>query len=68
MRSEGRLKYKKVLGSRNPSDALTKYMPGTLMDTHLKSIGADLRGGRAASAPTIDNIEPFITYEVIKKV
>ena len=68
VRSEGRLNYKKVLGSRNPSDALTKYMPGVLMEQHLKVIGAEARGGRAESAPTIDSVEPYTIVEIQKKV
>ena len=68
VRGEGRLAYKKVLGSRNPSDALTKYMPGTLMDVHLQCIGAEFRGGRADSAPTIDSVEPFTVCETLKRV
>jgi hypothetical protein len=68
VRSEGRLNYKKVLGSRNPADALTKYVPGVLMDKHMETIGVEVRGGRASSAPTIDNVEPFTTRVVEKKV
>ena len=54
---EGRLSYKKVLGSRNPADALTKYMPGPLMSQHMTTLGLEARGGRADSAPTIDTLE-----------
>ena len=54
---EGRLSYKKVLGSRNPADALTKYMPGPLMNQHMTTLGLEARGGRAESAPTIDALE-----------
>ena len=48
-RAEGRLKYKKVLGSRNPSDALTKYMGSPLMLQHAQTLGLEFRGGRAES-------------------
>jgi hypothetical protein len=68
VRSEGRLNYKKVLGSRNPSDALTKYMPSVLMEKHLEVIGAEARGGRAESAPTIDIVEPVTMQEKTKSV
>ena len=54
---EGRLSYKKVLGSRNPADALTKYMSGPLMSQHMTTLGLEARGGRAESAPTIDELE-----------
>ena len=59
VRSEGRLGYKKVLGSRNPSDALTKFMPGPLLDEHMATVGLDVRGGRADTAPTLDVIEAY---------
>ena len=38
VRAEGRLGYKKVLGSRNPADALTKYMASPLMDQHVATV------------------------------
>ena len=36
-----RLSCKKVLGSRNPSDVLTKHVASTLFDQHLVTIGAE---------------------------
>ena len=56
VRSTGRLSYKKVLGTMNPSDVLTKHVPGELLDAHLKTLGMELRGGRADAAPTLDAI------------
>ena len=56
-RAEGRLQYKKVLGSRNPADALTKYMPGVLMDQHITTVGLKFQDGRAESAPELNNLE-----------
>ena len=38
------------------------------MDTHMQTIGVEIRGGRASSAPTIDNVEPFTNRIVEKKV
>ena len=58
-RSEGRLKYRKVLGSRNPADGLTKYMTSVLLDQHVKTIGLDWRDGRAETAPGLCEIQPF---------
>ena len=58
-RAEGRLRYKKVLGSRNPADSLTKYMPATLMDQHVETIGLEFRGGRADSAPSLNSVEAY---------
>ena len=46
--------YKTVLGTLNPSDVLTKHVPGDLLDAHLKSLGMEVRGGRAGVAPTLD--------------
>ena len=60
--------YKKVLGSRNPADALTKYMPSTLMDQHVETVGLEIRGGRADSAPGLDNVEPYTEMNKMKKV
>ena len=59
VRAEGRLSYKKVLGSRNPADALTKYMAGTLMDQHVATVGMEFRGGRADSAPELNLVEAY---------
>ena len=55
----GRLAYKKVLGSRNPADILTKHVASTLLDQHLVTVGAEVRGGRAESAPTLDDIQMY---------
>ena len=65
-RAEGRLHYKKVLGSRNPADSLTKYMPATLMDQHMSTIGLEFRGGRAESAPSLNSVEAY-TEELREK-
>ena len=60
--------YKKVLGSRNPADALTKHMAGTLMDQHIATVGMEARGGRADSAPTIDSVEAYTEGWLNKRV
>ena len=59
VRCTKRLKYKKVLGTRNPADLLTKHVPGELLNAHLITLGVEFRGGRAESAPTLDNIEAY---------
>ena len=56
-RSTGRLSYKKVLGTANPSDVLTKHVPGDLLDTHLKTLNLEVRDGRAETAPTLASLE-----------
>ena len=56
VRSTGRLSYKKVLGTLNPADVLTKHVPGDLLDVHLRTLGLEIRGGSAESAPSLDNL------------
>ena len=60
-RVTGRLAYHKVLGSKNPSDVLTKHVPGDLLDKHLETIGARIAGGRAETAPEICALESWVT-------
>ena len=67
-RVEGRLKYAKILGGRNPADALTKYMPSTLLDQHLKTVGLESRGGRAESAPELNAVTPYTERKALKIV
>ena len=62
-RVTGRLKYHKVLGTKNPADVLTKHVPGELLDRHLETIGARLATGRAESAPEISSVESRV-FEV----
>ena len=65
VRSTGRLGYKKVLGTMNPSDICTKHVPGDLLDAHLRTLGMELRGGRAEVAPTLDSVTAeYIVTEV----
>ena len=48
--------YKKLQGTLDLSDVLTKHVPGDLLDAHLKSLGVEVRGGRAGAAPTLDSL------------
>ena len=59
VRSTGRLAYHKVLGSRNPADILTKHVPAELLNAHVTTLGLELRGGRAETAPTLDALEAW---------
>ena len=68
VRATGRLSYKHVLGSRNPSDILTKHVASTLYDQHLTTVGVEVRGGRADSAPTLDEIPPYDESAAFKEV
>ena len=56
VRKSGRVKYKKVLGAKNPADLLTKYMISELSRQHLETMSVSLKGGRAETAPTLDSM------------
>ena len=60
VRVSGRLAYRKVLGTKNPSDVLTKHVPGELLERHIESMGMDARGGRASSAPELNSVESLV--------
>jgi len=60
VRVAGRIVYRKVLGAKNPADLMTKHMSAELSGQHLRTLNMDIEGGRAASAPTLDNIESFV--------
>ena len=60
VRVAGRLHYKKVLGTKNPSDVLTKHVPGELLERHLEVTGAEPRGGRAETAPELNSMESVV--------
>ena len=56
-RISGRITYKKVLGEKNPSDLLTKYMTADLSRRHLETIHAEFAEGRAETAPEIGSAD-----------
>ena len=49
--------YHKVLGTKNPSDILTKHVPAELLDRHLGTMGVQVQDGRAESAPELNTME-----------
>ena len=57
VRSTGRPAYRKVLDTLKPADILTKYVPGELLDAHMKTLDVEVRSGRAEAAPTLDQVE-----------
>ena len=57
VRVTGRLAYRKVLGTKNPADVLTKHVPSELLDRHLETLGTELQGGRAQAAPELNSLE-----------
>jgi len=60
VRIAGRITYKKVLGSKNPADLLTKHMTAELSQQHLTTLNQVIVGGRAESAPTLSSVESFV--------
>ena len=52
-RISGRLAYHKVLGTKNPADVLTEHVLGELLERHLETLGAEMRGGRSELAPKL---------------
>ena len=60
VRVAGRITYKKVLGSKNPADLLTKHMTAELSQQHLTTLNQVTVGGRAESAPTLSSVESFV--------
>ncbi len=51
---DGTFELRKVLGSENPADLMTKHLTGSARVPHLlRLFGCELRGGRAESAPTL---------------
>ena len=60
VRATNRLKYLKVLGSKNPADVLTKHVPAELLGRHLEATGMAATGGRAAAAPELHSVESAV--------
>ena len=58
----GRLKYWKVLGSKNPVDILTKHVPGELLEKHLETLNVEVRNGRADSAPELNSVVELLQW------
>ena len=58
----GHLAYKKVLGTKNPSDVLTKHVPADLLSRHLETMGVAARGGRAEAALELNSLESVVSW------
>ena len=56
VRVSGRIVYKKILGSKNPADLMTKHMTSELAHKHLETLNMSISGRRARTAPTIDSL------------
>ena len=60
VRVSGRLQYRKVLGTKNPSDVLTKHVPADLLERPIETMGMTLPGGRAERAPELNSLESVV--------
>ena len=50
VQDNGDLRFRKVKGTENPADVITKYLPNHEIQKYLKMVGMDTRGGRADSS------------------
>ena len=60
VRCTKRLRYRKVLGTKNPADALTKHINCELLGRHMAEFGLYSEEGRAEIAPTIDDVSEYV--------
>ena len=60
VRVSGRIQYKKMLGTKNPADRLSKHVNAELARQHVTTLNMKFEGGRATSAPTLDSAESFV--------
>ena len=56
-RVTGRLSFKKVLGTKNPADVLTKHVGADLLHKHLETLGTEFQDGRADAVPELNSVE-----------
>ena len=61
----GAMDLRKVLGTENPADALTKYVDAGTLDKCMKAMGLELREGRSEAAPEAMGIK---TQDIKTKV
>ena len=64
-RLTGRLAYRKVLGTKNPADVLTKHVPAELLQRHLETLCTEVRGGRAETAPELSSLDSVVLLESV---
>ena len=62
VRATNRFKYLKVLGTKNPADVLTKYVPAELLGRHLEVTGMTATDGRAAAALELNSLESVLFW------
>ena len=44
---EGEIRIEKVLGTENPADLMTKYLPAAKIQKYMEKLSQESRGGRA---------------------
>ena len=57
VKANGRIKFMKILGEKNPADLLTKHMSAELMKRHMATLNVKVTAGRAETAPGIDEFD-----------
>ena len=60
VRVSGRIVNKKILGTKNPADLMTKHMTADLARQHLETLNMTLADGRSEVAPTLNSVESFV--------
>jgi hypothetical protein len=50
VQEDGDLRYRKVKGTQNPADMITKYLASSEVNKYLEILGIDTRTGRADSS------------------
>ena len=61
---EGSVHYKKLEGSKNTSDILTKPVESETMERHMRSLGFEFREGRNSLTPAFNGKEDGISEDV----
>ena len=63
----GELQLKKVVGTENPADLMTKAVAADTLDAHLKRMGFEPRGGRAGKASELNRVSKLESEKEIGK-
>ena len=53
---EGEIHIEKVLGTENPADLMTKYLPAGKVDKYMTKLGQEQREGRAEKSLKTQNV------------
>ena len=62
-----RLKYTKVVCTRDPADILTKHVPRDTLDVHMRTLGVSHEEGRAEVVPNLDSVEPYTAEYLVER-